>query len=62
MPSSSAAISAIEARLPPMSGLPVTTVAVPSSLRLTVALDDSPMLNQYPAATPRPWLGPSGAW
>ena len=46
MPSSSAAISAIEARLPPMSGLPVTTVAVPSSLRLTVALDDSPMLNQ----------------
>ena len=46
MPNSSAAISAIEARLPPMSGLPVTTVAVPSSLRLTVALDDSPMLNQ----------------
>ena len=57
-PSSSAAIKAMEARLPPMSGLPVTTAAVPSSLRLTVADDCSPMLNQNPVATPRP--APSG--
>ncbi len=57
-PSSSAAISAIDARLPPMSGLPVITVAVPSSLRWTVALDCSPMLNQNPVAMPRP--APSG--
>ena len=46
MPSSSAASNAIDALLPPMSGLPVTTMAVPSSLRLTVALEDSPILNQ----------------
>ena len=58
MPSSSAAINAIDARLPPMSGLPVSTMAVPFSLRLTVALDASPMLNQYPVATPRPWFLP----
>ncbi len=59
MPSTSAAIIAIEAREPPMSGLPDTTTAVPSSLMCTAALDSPPMLNQKPEATPRPWLGPS---
>ena len=58
MPSSSAAMRAMEARLPPMSGLPVITVAVPSSLRFTVALDCSPMLNQNPVPMPR--AAPSG--
>ncbi len=60
MPSTSAAIIAIEAREPPMSGLPDTTTAVPSSLMWQAALDSPPMLNQKPEAMPRPWLGPSG--
>jgi len=59
MPISSAAMSAIEARLPPMSGLPVSTEADPSSLMCTVALELPPKLNQKPLATPLPWLGPS---
>ena len=62
MPSSSAAMFIIEAREPPMSGWPVTTTTVPSSLTLTWALDSPPALNQKPLATPRPWFGPSGAW
>jgi hypothetical protein len=37
---------AIEAREPPMSGLPVATTTVPSSLTCTVALDSPPPLNQ----------------
>ena len=37
---------AIEAREPPMSGLPSTTITVPSSLTETVALDSPPPLNQ----------------
>ena len=37
---------AIEARDPPMSGLPVATTAVPSSPRWIVALDSPPLLNQ----------------
>ena len=37
MPSSSAAMRAIEARLPPMSGEPVSTLTVPSSFTFTVA-------------------------
>ena len=61
-PSSSAAISAIDARLPPMSGLPVITVAVPFSFRFTVALDASPMLNQNPLATPRPCPAGRSDW
>ena len=61
MPSSSAAMLAVEAREPPMSGWPVITTTVPSSLMLTWALDSPPALNQKPLATPRPWLGPSGA-
>ncbi len=59
MPKSSAAMLAVEARLPPMSGWPVTTTTVPSSLMFICALDSPPALNQKPEATPRPWLGPS---
>src|SRR3954454_9640246 len=44
-----------------MSGLPVTTAALPSALTVTVALEFMPALNQNPTATPRPWLAPSGA-
>ena len=54
-------ISAIEARDPPISGLPVRTTAEPSSLTLTVALDCMPALNQKPLAIPRPWFSPSCA-
>ena len=61
MPISSAAIRAIDARLPPMSGEPTTTVAVPSSLTCTVALEFMPPLNQNPLAMPRPWFGPRGS-
>ena len=60
-PSTSAAIIAIEAREPPISGLPDTTLMVPSSFTNTEAELSPPMLNQKPVATPRPWLGPSGA-
>ena len=62
MPSSSAAIRHIEARAPPMSGVPAISVTVPSSFRLIEAEVSPPMLNQKPEATPRPWFGPSGAW
>ena len=61
MPSSSAAISASDAREPPMSGQPDITTAEPSSLIDTFADDDRPALNQKPQATPRPWFAPSGA-
>ena len=54
MPSTSAAIMAIEAREPPISGLPETIVAVPSSLMWQAPEDSPPMLNQKPQATPRP--------
>ena len=57
MPSSSATISACATRVPPMSGLPVTTVALPSLSSETVALEFMPALNQKPHATPRPWFG-----
>ena len=53
-PSTSAVIIAIEAREPPISGEPVTTLAVPSAWILTVADDCMPALNQKPEATPRP--------
>ena len=59
-PRVSAAIIAIEAREPPMSGLLDTTVAPPSSSTCTAAEDSPPMLNQKPQATPRPWPGGSG--
>ncbi len=61
MPSTSAAIIAIAAREPPISGLPETTLAVPSSLICTAPEDSPPILNQKPQAMPRPWFGPSGA-
>ncbi len=53
-PSTSAVIIAIEAREPPISGEPVTTLAVPSAWIFTVAEDCMPALNQNPDATPRP--------
>ena len=59
-PSTSATIMPIEAREPPMSGLPVAAVTEPSSLTWTVAVDSPPMLNQKPDARPRPWPGFSG--
>ena len=61
MPSSSAAIIASEAREPPMSGVPATSVTLPSSPRLSAAQVSPPMLNQNPEATPRPWFALSGA-
>ena len=42
----SAAMIAMEAREPPMSGLPVATRTVPSALTCSVALDSPPPLNQ----------------
>ncbi len=45
-PKVSAAINAIEAREPPISGLPVATRMVPSALTWTLALDSPPPLNQ----------------
>ena len=62
MPSVSAAIIETEARVPPMSGVPVIRPTLPSSLTFIVAQVSPPMLNQNPEATPRPWWGPSGAW
>src|SRR5947209_4305631 len=53
---------ACAARVPPISGLPVTTAALPSPLSVTVALEFMPALNQKPTAIPRPWLGASGAF
>jgi hypothetical protein len=35
-----------------MSGLPVATITVPSSLTCTDALDSPPPMNQKPEATP----------
>ena len=61
MPSTSAHIIAIEAREPPISGLPVTMETEPSSFTCTEPEDSPPMLNQKPEAMPRPWFGPSGA-
>ena len=61
MPSSSAVILAMEAREPPISGWPVVTTTLPSSVMFTWALLSPPALNQKPLATPRPWSLPSGA-
>jgi hypothetical protein len=44
-----------------MSGVPTIRVTVPSSPTLMLAQLSPPMLNQNPAAMPRPWFGPSGA-
>jgi hypothetical protein len=46
IPSNSAAILAVEAREPPMSGWPVMTTTDPSSLMRISALDSPPALNQ----------------
>ncbi len=56
----SATIMPIEAREPPISGLPDTATTVPSSATCTAAEDSPPMLNQKPVAMPRPWPGFSG--
>lgn len=61
MPSSSATIIAIAARLPPATSMvPIISATVPSSLTFSVEVVSLPMLNQNPVAMPRPWLGPSG--
>ena len=60
-PSSSDAIIAMEARDPPISGVPSVSPTVPSSLIVMDELVSPPILNQKPEATPRAWFGPSGA-
>jgi len=52
---------AMPAREPPMSGWPVVTTTLPSSVMLTWAEDSPPALNQKPDAMPRPCSLPSGA-
>ena len=54
MPSVSASCMAMLVRVPPMSVEPSTSVTMPSSLTLAEQLDAPPMLNQNPAAIPRP--------
>ncbi len=54
MPSSSAAIRLIEARLPPISGLPSVTPTVPSVLTFSETQVLPPKLNQNPQEMPRP--------
>ena len=51
---SSATICACATRVPPISGFPVMTAALPSALKVTVALELMPALNQNPQASPRP--------
>ncbi len=58
MPSSSAAIIAIEMREPATSAVPVMIVTVPSGATFSDVEVSPPRLNQNPAATPRP--RPSG--
>src|SRR5262249_18915974 len=57
MPRTYAPTLRIDAREPPMSGLPVAAVTDPSSLTCTCAVDSPPTLNQKPQARPRPWPG-----
>ena len=45
-------------RVPPMSVEPSTSVTVPSSFTAAEQLDAPPMLNQNPAAIPRPRFAP----
>ena len=52
---------AMDALDPPMSGCPVVTTTLPSSVMLSCALDSPPALNQKPLATPLPWCFPRGA-
>ncbi len=51
----------MEARDPPISGVPTDKAAVPSLLRFSDTQVWPPKLNQKPHAMPRPWFGPSGA-
>ena len=59
MPSTSANCIATAALVPPMSGDPSTKLIVPSAFTLAMAEDGPVPLNQNPAATPLPRLGPS---
>ena len=61
MPSSSAAIIDIDAREPPISGLPSVRFTVPSGVMFMLTQVLPPKLNQNPQATPRPWFSPRGA-
>ena len=58
MPSVSANCMAMLVRVPPISVEPSTSVTMPSPLTLAEQLDVPPMLNQNPAAIPRPRLAP----
>ena len=49
----------IEAREPPISGLPSITFTVPSGVMFSETQVLPPKLNQKPQETPRPWFGPS---
>ena len=51
----------IEAREPPMSGVPTDSETVPSSESARLTAVSPPWLNQNPQEIPRPWFGPSGA-
>ena len=59
IPRTSATCIAIAALLPPISGDPSTKLTLPSGITLTTALAGPEPLNQAPAATPLPLLGPS---
>ena len=62
MPSVSANCMATLVRVPPMSVEPSISITVPSGFTLAVAQLFMPILNQNPAATPRPrYLPSSGA-
>ena len=57
-PRTSAACMAMEALVPPMSGLPSTKFTLPSAVTLMAQLEGMPMLNQKPTEAPRPLFGP----
>ena len=59
MPSVSASCMAMPVREPPMSVEPSIRVTMPSSFTLAEQLDAPPMLNQNPAAIPRPRFLPA---
>ncbi len=60
MPSSSAAIMLIEMREPATSVVPRLSVTEPSTAMLRLPAVSPALLNQNPAATPRPWPAGTG--
>src|SRR5262249_12451331 len=62
IPSTSASCWDTEARVPPISGEPSTSLTLPSGLTIAMALEGPVPWPQNPLATPRPRYGPvSGA-